>query len=88
MKLMRTYVGEKGPKNGGNCYVCTAKNPKTNPISVERQILDILQQKPATLDDLNAILLEYSREKIQEVLIFLLDLGKIRMLDFRTYTIR
>ena len=88
MKLILTYFGEKEPKNCGNCYVCTAKNPKTNPISVERQILDILQQKPATLDDLNAILLEFSREKIQEVLIFLLDLGKIRMLDFRTYTIR
>ena len=88
MKLILTYFGEKETKNCGNCYVCTAKNPKTNPISVERQILDILQQKPATLDDLNAILLEFSREKIQEVLIFLLDLGKIRMLDFRTYTIR
>jgi ATP-dependent DNA helicase RecQ len=88
MKLILTYFGEKEPKNCGNCYVCTAKNPKTNAISAERQILDILQQKPATLDDLNAILLEFSREKIQEVLIFLLDLGKIRMLDFRTYTIR
>jgi len=88
MKLILTYFSEKKTKNCGNCYVCTAKNPKTNPISTERQILDILQNKPATLDDLNAILLEYSREKIQEVLIFLLDLGKIRMLDFRTYTIQ
>lgn len=86
--LSRLIIGEKETKNCGNCYVCTTKNPKTNAISAERQILDILQQKPATLDDLNAILLEFSREKIQEVLIFLLDLGKIRMLDFRTYTIR
>lgn len=87
MKLILTYFGEKDAQNCGNCYVCTEKNITQNYRSIETEILEVLKKNPATVDDL-AIILHYSqREKLQDQLIFLLELGKIRMLDFRTYMI-
>jgi ATP-dependent DNA helicase RecQ len=64
------------------------KNPTQNQQSVEKQILEALKKRAATLDEL-AIMLHYpQKERLQEHLIFLLELGKIRMLDFRTYMIK
>lgn len=86
MKLILSYFGEKDAKNCGNCYVCNAEiSPKKQ--GVENQILEILKQRPATLEDLAVLLHFHQKEKLQDQLIFLLELGKIRMLDFRTYTI-
>jgi len=60
----------------------------SKPQSVEKQILEALKKRAATLDEL-AIMLHYpQKERLQEHLIFLLELGKIRMLDFRTYMIK
>lgn len=87
MRLILTYFGEKDSKNCGNCYVCTEKNSKQNQNNIEFQILEVLKKNPATLDDLSIILHYHQREKLQDQLIFLLELGKIRMLDFRTYMI-
>lgn len=88
MKLILTYFGEKNAKNCGNCYVCKEKNPTQNQQSIEKQILEALKKRAATLDEL-AIMLHYpQKERLQEHLIFLLELGKIRMLDFRTYMIK
>ena len=88
MKLILLYFGEKEAKNCGNCYVCNAKKTFINPVSIEKQILEVLQKKPSTLDDLCVVLHLHQREKLQENLIFLLDIGKIKMLDFRTYIIK
>lgn len=86
MKLILSYFGEKDAKNCGNCYVCNAEiSPKKQ--GVENQILEILRQRPATIEDLAVLLHIHQKEKLQDQLIFLLELGKIRMLDFRTYTI-
>lgn len=88
MKLILTYFGEKNAKNCGNCYVCTAKNPTQNQQSVEKQILQALDKRASTLDELAIMLHYHQKEKLQDHLIFLLELGKIRMLDFRTYTLK
>ncbi len=88
MKLILSYFGEKEVKNCDNCYVCTSKKFFTNPVSFERQIIEVLEKKPSTLDDLCLVLHNHQREIIQENLIFLLDIGKIKMLDFRTYMIK
>lgn len=87
MRLILTYFGEKVSENCGNCYVCTEKKSGQNQNNIENQILEVLKKNPATLDDLSIILHFHQREKLQEQLIFLLDLGKIKMLDFRTYCI-
>lgn len=87
MRLILTYFGEKDSKNCGNCYVCTENNSKQNQNNIEFQILEVLKKNPATLDDLSIILHYHQREKLQDQLIFLLELGRIRMLDFRTYMI-
>lgn len=88
MKLILTYFGEKNAKNCGNCYVCTEKNPTNNQQSIEKQILETLEKRPATLDELAIMLHFHQKEKLQDHLIFLLELGKIKMLDFRTYTLK
>ena len=56
MKLILLYFGEKEAKNCGNCYVCNSKKTFINPVSIEKQILEVLQKKPSTLDDLCIIL--------------------------------
>jgi ATP-dependent DNA helicase RecQ len=88
MKLILLYFGEKNAKNCGNCYVCSAKKTFINPVSIEKQILEVLEKKPSTIDDLSIVLHFHEREKLQENLIFLLDIGKIKMFDFRTYMIK
>lgn len=88
MKLILSYFGEKNPKNCGNCYVCTDKKPLQQKKDLESQILYYLNEKPSTLDDLAVLMKYHQKEKLQNQLIFLLELGKIKMLDFRTYTIK
>ena len=88
MKLILLYFGEKEAKNCGNCYVCTSKKMFSNPVSLEKQILEVLAKRPATLDDLCLVLHHHQRDVLQENLIFLLDIGKIKMWDFRTYMIK
>jgi ATP-dependent DNA helicase RecQ len=88
MKLILTYFGEKNAKNCGNCYVCTEKNPTNNQQSLEKQILEALSKRAATIDELAIMIHFHQREALQDHLIFLLELGKIKMLDFRTYTIK
>lgn len=88
MKLILTYFGEKNPKNCGNCYVCTEKNPTQKQQSVEKQILEALKRRAATLDELAIMLHYHQKDKLQDHLVFLLELGKIRMLDFRTYMLK
>ena len=81
MKNAYPISAKRDEKNCGNCYVCNRpkipKKKKTNPISAERQILDILQQKPATLDDLMGDFVRIFQRKIQEVLIFCLIWKKL-----------
>lgn len=88
MKLILSYFGEKNSDDCGNCYVCTRKDSSTKQRDTESQILEILAQKPSTLDDLAIVLHFHERDLLQEQLIFLLELGKIKMLDFKTYTLQ
>lgn len=88
MKLILLYFGEKEAENCGNCYVCSSNNPNKSELSLEKQILKVLLKNPSTLDDLCVILHNHQREILQENLIFLLDIGEIKMLDFRTYMVK
>lgn len=87
MKLILSYFGEKNPGNCGKCAVCNRKKEKIFGSELTGDILRLLAQKPATVEEL-AIQLNFQRkEKILEELIVLLDAGKIKMLNFRTYTL-
>ncbi|MGC4128299.1 MAG: ATP-dependent DNA helicase RecQ [Bergeyella sp.] len=87
MKMILSYFGEKNAKNCGQCNVCVNKNDGIFGFSVSDEIISVLQQKPCTLDELFIKLNFHKKEKIRENLILLLDTGKIRMKDFRTYVI-
>ena len=87
MRLILSYFGEKQIKNCGNCTVCE-KNKRSFAINtIEDDILKILGQKPSTVEELSVQLNYYQKEKILEQLIYLLDAEKIKMLNFRTYTL-
>ncbi|MDO5614573.1 MAG: ATP-dependent DNA helicase RecQ [Cruoricaptor ignavus] len=87
MKLILSYFGEKNTKNCGNCYVCKQKKGSLFGNSISDDIIKTLEQQPASLEQIAVQLTYHRKEKILENLIYLLDSGKIKMLDFRTYTL-
>lgn len=88
MRMILAYFGEKQSENCGNCYVCTRKKTSKNSLKIEEDILDVLKNQPCTLDDLSILMQFPDKEKLLEQLIFLLELGKVKMLDFKTYTLK
>lgn len=87
MKLILSYFGEKDIKNCGKCSVCSQKNEKIFGGTIAGDILHILEQKPSTVEEIAIMLNFQKKEKILENLILLLDSGKVKMLNFRTYTV-
>lgn len=86
MKLILNYFGEENAKNCGKCSVCRKKINSKKTLSSE--IFLQLSQKPMNLDEISSKLAFYSKESISETLIFLLDIGKIKMLNYKTYMIK
>ncbi len=87
MKLILSYFGEKNAKNCGQCSVCEKNKQSIFGKNISHQILNLLVKRPATIEELSIQLSYHSKENILENLIFLLDTGKIKMLNFRTYAI-
>lgn len=87
MKLILTYFGEKNTKNCGQCSVCEKNKQSIFGKNISQQIISILAKNPATIEELSIQLSYHSKNNILENLIFLLDSGKVRMLNFRTYAL-
>lgn len=87
MKLILSYFGEKNLKNCGHCHVCKRNNESIFGSSISNDIVKILEQKPSSLEEIAVQLSFHKKEKILENLIDLLDSGKVKMLNFRTYTL-
>ncbi|WP_292008794.1 ATP-dependent DNA helicase RecQ [Chryseobacterium sp.] len=87
MKLILSYFGEKNSKNCGQCSVCEKNKQSIFGKNISAQIISLLSQKPSTIEELSVQLSYHPKENILENLIFLLDSGKVKMLNFRTYTI-
>ena len=86
MRMILTYFGEKSSDNCGKCSFCLSQNPvKEKTLSDE--VLEILAKNPATFDELSVKIFWYEKEKIYETLITLLNLEKIKMLNYKTYMI-
>lgn len=87
MKLILNYFGEKNAKNCGQCSVCERNKQSIFGKNISHQILNLLGKRPATIEELSIQLSYHSKENILENLIFLLDTGKVKMLNFRTYAL-
>lgn len=87
MKLILAYFGEKKSKNCGHCSVCEKNKQSIFGKNISQQIINLLAKKSATIEELSVQLSYHSKESILENLIFLLDSGKIKMLNFRTYAL-
>ena len=83
MKMILTYFGEKNAQNCQNCYICQPLNATQN---LSTQILNALNEKPMTFDEVRAKLNLSGKEEIFETLVSLLNEHKIKMLDYKTYT--
>lgn len=86
MKMILTYFGEKNTGNCRTCDVCETKKSRSS-TSISEEIIKILTAQPATADEIFMQLAYCKKEKILEHIILLLDIGKIKMLNFRTYTL-
>ncbi len=83
MKLILSYFGERDAENCGKCSVCRKRtNSKRN---LSSDIARQLSNRPMSLDEMAGNLNFYSKESISETLIFLLDIGKVKMLNYKTY---
>ncbi|REC76114.1 RecQ family ATP-dependent DNA helicase [Chryseobacterium elymi] len=87
MKLILAYFGEKNTKNCGQCSVCEQNKQSIFGKNISQQIINLLAKKPSTIEDLSVQLNYHSKNNILENLIFLLDSGKVKMLNFRTYAL-
>ncbi len=85
MKLILSYFGEKNVKNCGHCSVCEQQKETVFGRDVSKEILAILKSAPANVEEISIKLNYFSKENILENLIHLLDSGKVKMLNFRTY---
>ena len=87
MKMIMAYFGENQHKNCNQCSVCKQNNTDVFQLQTPKLILDVLSKKPSTIDEIAFHLSYINKEDLLENVILLLDDGKIRMLDFRTYSL-
>ena len=85
MKLILSYFGEKNVKNCGHCSVCEQQKETVFGRDISKEILAILKSAPANVEEISIKLNYFAKENILENLIHLLDSGKVKMLNFRTY---
>ena len=85
MKLILSYFGEKNVKNCGHCSVCEQQKETIFGRDISQEILAILKSSPANVEEISIKLNYSAKENILENLIHLLDSGKVKMLNFRTY---
>jgi len=87
MKMILSYFGEKNVKNCGKCSVCEKQKEQVFGRNIATEIIEILHQKPSSVEEISIRLNYFEKENILENLIQLLDSGKVKMLNFRTYTV-
>ena len=87
MKLILSYFGEKNSKICGQCSICEKNKQTIFGKNISTHLISLLGKKPSTIEELSIQLSYHSKENILENLIYLLDSGKIKMLNFRTYTL-
>lgn len=87
MKLILSYFDEKNIKNCGHCHVCKRNTESIFGSSVSRDIVTVLEKQPSSLEEIAVQLSFHKKEKILENLIDLLDSGRVKMLNFRTYAL-
>ena len=85
MKLILSYFGEKNVKNCGQCSVCEQQKETVFGRDVSKEILELLKKSPANVEEISIKLNYFAKDNILENLIHLLDSGKVKMLNFRTY---
>ncbi|WP_267401939.1 MULTISPECIES: RecQ family ATP-dependent DNA helicase [unclassified Chryseobacterium] len=87
MKLILSYFGEKNTKNCGICSICEKNKQSIFGKNIGLEIINLLSKKPATIEELSIQLTYHPKDNILENLIYLLDSGKVKMLNFKTYAL-
>ncbi|MDO4763971.1 MAG: RecQ family ATP-dependent DNA helicase [Flavobacteriaceae bacterium] len=85
MKMILAYFGEKYAQNCHKCYICKPSTEMQK--SLTDEILEVLKNSPLGFDELRIKLYQYDKEEVYETLISLLNLGKIKMWNYKTYMI-
>ncbi|WKS95724.1 RecQ family ATP-dependent DNA helicase [Riemerella columbina] len=85
MQLILSYFGEATAQNCGHCSVCL--NRQYQQEEVQHPALLLLAERPQTLLELAAALPQIDSPQLLRDLIKLLNEGKIKMLNYKTYTL-
>ncbi|MDL1913984.1 MAG: RecQ family ATP-dependent DNA helicase [Bergeyella sp.] len=87
MKLILHYFGEKNVKDCKKCSVCMRKIYTGLSSDIHLDILSVLKKRPCSLEEICIFMQNPHKEIVLENLTELLNSEKIRMLDYKTYTI-
>lgn len=87
MKMILAYFGEGSAKPCGKCYICLDHKSIETPKKVDELIIESLKASPKSLDEICIDLKFYSKDMILDLLKELLDEKKIKMLNYKTYTL-
>lgn len=85
--LILNYFGHH--QSGEKCGRCSSCRSGKNDVSqekLEQRILNILDGNSAGLEQICILLKNFDKEKVQDCLSVLLNDGKIKMLNYKTYT--
>lgn len=87
MKMVLSYFGEKNVKSCGKCSVCEKQKEHVFGRNITGEILEVLKKRPSNVEEIAVQLHYYRKENVLENLIYLLDAGRVKMMNFRTYMI-
>lgn len=87
MEMILAYFKESSPTRCGQCSVCRRDRSALEGSSAESDILSALSEGPATLEMLSTAFPFHARSELQQRLIYLLDEGLVRMVNFKTYAL-
>lgn len=85
IKLILSYFGEKNARSCGKCSTCVHQKAALFGRDCSAEILELLSTNPATAEEISVRLHYFEKEDVLDNLIHLLDCGKVKMLNFRTY---
>jgi len=86
MKLILGYFNEKSNENCGKCDVCLKKKNNVNTQPLGKQIEQKIYNSPTTLQEILLEFSDYDKEKILIEIQELLSEGKVKNLNYNTYT--
>lgn len=87
MRMILAYFGEHEKGNCGKCSYCLAHQSVKPAKELRNLVFEALMKSPMSLDELAISLKYYHKDEVLDLLKDLLDQGRIKMLNYKTYSL-